>query len=158
MRTGTVKKRPATPDPVYQSVLLSQLINRVMRDGKKTLARRQVYQALDLVGKQSKENPLTVFEQAIENLQPNMEVRTRRIGGAAYQIPAPVRPERKTTLALSWLVSSARSLPNNQYHNFYQKLASEILAAQKKEGAAMKKKDDIHRQAEANKAFSHFRW
>lgn len=158
MRTGAIKKRTISPDPVYQSVLLSQLINRVMKSGKKTLAQRQVYRALDLVGKQSKQDPITVFEQAIENLRPNMEVRTRRIGGAAYQIPAPVRPERKITLALSWLISSARSLPNSQYHCFYEKLAVEILAAQKKEGTAYKKKEDVHRQAEANKAFSHFRW
>ncbi len=158
MRTGAVRKRTISPDPVYQSVLLSQLVNRVMRSGKKSVAQRQVYRALDIVGKKSKENPLHIFEQAIENLRPNMEVRTRRIGGAAYQIPAPVRQERKNSLALRWLIQSARNLPNSQYHNFYEKLASEILAAQKREGVAMKKKDDIHRQAEANKAFSHFRW
>ena len=158
MRTGTVKKRTISPDPVYQSVLLSQLINRVMKSGKKSVAQKQIYRALDIVGKKSQENPLHIFEQAIENLRPNMEVRTRRIGGAAYQIPAPVRPERKNSLALRWLIQSARNLPNSQYHNFYEKLASEILAAQKREGVAMKKKDDIHRQAEANKAFSHFRW
>jgi small subunit ribosomal protein S7 len=158
-----MRSKPSTPrihksDPVYNSVLITQLINKTMYSGKKTVAKNQVYDALKLIHEQTQKDPLTVFLSAIENLHPQMEVRSRRIGGAAYQVPTPVRPIRKDSLALRWLIAAARDRSNSQYHSFAEKLAAEILDAQNSAGAAFKKKTDTHRMAEANKAFAHFRW
>ena len=158
MRSKRAPKREIAVDPVYQSQLVSRLINRVMHQGKKQLAQRQVYKTLEIVKTKSKEDPLKIFEKGLENIKPSMEVRPRRVGGAAYQVPVPVRGIRRETLAIRWLIQAAQSRPNKDYHHFYDKLAAEILAAAKKEGTAFKKKEDVHRMAEANKAFAHFRW
>lgn len=157
-RTGKIRKRVVAPDPVYQSQLVASLINQMMRQGKKSVAQKQVYQAFDLIGKETKKEPLAVFNQALENIKPMMEVRSRRVGGAAYQVPVPVRGSRRQTLAIRWLIQTARLQPNKEYHFFFEKLAAEILAAFKNEGGAVKKKEDTHKMAEANKAFAHFRW
>lgn len=157
-RIGRVKKRILPPDPVYNSQLITRLINRVMRAGKKTVAQKHVYQAFELVKKKTKKEPLEIFTQALENIKPSMEVRPRRVGGAAYQVPIPVRGGRRETLAIRWLIQAAQARPNKEYHHFFQKLAAEILDAVKREGGAIKKKENIHRMAEANRAFSHFRW
>ena len=146
------------PDPIYQSRLVTHLINRVMRDGKKSAAQKQVYQAFDLIKEKTKKEPLEVFQEALENIKPVMEVRPRRVGGAAYQVPAPVRGERKEALAIRWLIQAARMRTNKEYHHFSEKLCAEVLDAQQKLGEAIKKRENVHRMAEANKAFAHFRW
>lgn len=158
MRKGAVKPRLVAKDPVYSHEMVTKLINRTMRDGKRSVARKQVYKAFEIVREQLGVEPLKIFLQAVENIKPNMEVRPRRIGGAAYQVPIPVRGSRKESLAIRWLVKAANSLPNAQYKTFADKLASEVINANKGEGASIAKKQDIERQAEANKAFSHFRW
>lgn len=158
MRSKKVKKRLPLPDEIYGNRLISHLINRVMKDGKKTIAQKQVYRAFDLIKDKVKEDPIEIFRQAVENIKPAMEVRSRRVGGAAYQVPAPVKGERRETLALRWLILAARNRPSTQYHTFAEKLAFEILDAQKGEGEALKKKETTHKMAEANKAFAHFRW
>lgn len=157
-RTGQVKKRKINPDPVYQSRLVARLINRVMRDGKKNVAQRQVYEAFNLIKAKTKKEPLEVFAEALENVKPAMEVRPRRVGGAAYQVPIPVRGDRREALGIRWLIKAAQVRPSADYHHFYEKLSDEILDAAKKEGGAIKKKEEINRMAEANKAFAHFRW
>jgi len=157
-RTGAVKKRVLKPDPLYQSLLVTRLINRVMRSGKKTVAQRQIYRALDLIKEKTKKNPLEILTQALDNIKPNMEVKPRRVGGASYQVPMPVRGDRKEALAIRWLIQIAKKRPNKEYHHFYEKLAAEVLAAAKKEGGAIQKKQEIERMADANRAFSHFRW
>ncbi|HUS60418.1 MAG TPA: 30S ribosomal protein S7 [Nevskiaceae bacterium] len=157
-RSEKVKKRILPPDPVYNSQLITRLINRVMRSGKKTVAQEHVYQAFELVKKKTKKEPLEIFTQALENIKPSMEVRPRRVGGAAYQVPIPVRGGRRETLAIRWLIQAAQARPNKEYHIFSQKLAAEILDAVEREGGAVKKKENIHRMAEANRAFAHFRW
>lgn len=158
MRGRQAPKRTWSPDPVYQSRLLTRFINRVMKGGKKSLAQKLVYQALEKIKKETDQDPLKVFQQAVENVKPGMEVRPRRVGGAAYQVPIPVRGDRKESLAIRWLILAARARPNRDDHTFDQKLAAELLEASKGEGGAVKKKVDIHRMAEANKAFAHFRW
>ena len=157
-RTGRVKKRITPLDPIYNSRLVTRLVNRVMRAGKKTIAQKHVYQAFDLIKKKTKKEPLEIFTLALENIKPSMEVRPRRVGGAAYQIPIPVRGDRRESLAIRWLIQAARARPNKEYHHFFQKLAAEILDAASREGGAVKKKENIHRMAEANRAFAHFRW
>jgi len=129
-----------------------------MMSGKKTVAQKHVYQALEEAGKKTKKEPLAALEEAIGNVKPQMEVRSRRIGGAAYQIPVPVSSRRQTSLAIRWLVDAARTRPNKEYHTFAEKLTAEIIDAVGNEGVAIKKREDTHRMAEANKAFSHFRW
>lgn len=157
MRSGNVTKRKLEPDPIYNSRLLTRFINRVMRDGKKTVAQRIVYNALDSIEKSGK-NPLQVFETAIANISPRMEVRPRRVGGASYQVPVEVRGDRREALAIRWLIGAAKSRPNKEFHTFSQKLAREFLDASESKGTAMKKKDDTQRMADANRAFAHFRW
>lgn len=157
-RTGPVKKRMISPEPLYQSQLLASLINRIMRSGKKTVAQTQVYQALKVVEEKTKKNPLEVFTQALENIKPTIEVRPRRVGGAAYQIPTPVLGSRRQSLAIRWLIQSARARPNKEFPHFYGKLAAEILDAANGLGGAVKKRQDIHKMADANRAFAHFRW
>lgn len=134
-----------------------RLINRVMRSGKKSVAEKQVYRALEIL-KEKSESPLSLLEQAIENIKPPMEVRPRRVGGAAYQVPMPVREGRRETLAIRWLIKAANARANKEYHTFAQKLAAEISDASQNAGGAIKKKLDIQRMAEANRAFAHFRW
>ena len=147
------KKRIIVPDPLYQSHLVTRLINRVMLSGKKTVAQKQVYKALETLT-----NPLEILSTALENLKPVMEVRPRRIGGAAYQVPTPVRADRREALAIRWLIQAAQKRPNKEYGEFWQKLAAEIQDAYNNTGAAIKKKQDVYKMAEANKAFAHFRW
>lgn len=158
MRGKRAPKRTWEPDPIYKSRLLTLFINRVMKDGKKSLAQRLVYRALERIQKETNQDPLPVFRSAIENVKPSMEVRPRRVGGAAYQIPMPVKGDRKESLAIRWLILAARARPNRESHTFDQKLATELLDASKGQGGAIKKKEDTRRMAEANKAFAHFRW
>jgi small subunit ribosomal protein S7 len=155
-RSGKVTKRPLEPDPIYNSRLLTRFINKVMVDGKKSVAQKLVYQALESIEKQSGKDPLTIFETAINNVMPKMEVKPRRIGGASYQIPVEVRGDRREALALRWIITAARSRSNKEYHTFDLKLAVELAEAAEGRGTAIKKKEDMQRAAEANKAFAHF--
>lgn len=156
-RKGQVKLREINPDPIYKNRLVTKLINRSMLDGKKSVAQKEVYRAMELIrGKVG--DPVKVFSQAMENIKPNMEVRPRRVGGAAYQIPIPVRGPRKESLAIRWLIFSARARANSEFHTFGEKLAAEIMDASNGEGGAAKKRADMEKMAEANRAFSHFRW
>ncbi len=154
-RRREVPKRERKPDPKYGSTLASRFINCLMKGGKRSVAERTFYTALDLVAQRSKEDPLSVFEKAVSNVKPMLEVKSRRVGGSTYQVPIEVRPERRTALAFRWLISFAGQ---RSEHTMAEKLAGELLAAYKKEGAAMKKRDDTHRMAEANKALAHYRW
>jgi small subunit ribosomal protein S7 len=146
------------PDPMFNNRLVAKLINRSMFDGKKMVAAKQVYQALNIMQEKTGKDSLEVFRDALENVKPQMEVRTRRIGGAAYQVPTPVKGDRKESLAIRWVVNAARGRSNSSFHSYGQKLAAELLDALNNEGGAIKKKMDTHRMAEANKAFSHFAW
>lgn len=157
MRSGKAPKRITKEDPIYNSKLVTKLVNRVMYDGKKTTAEKQVYAALADIEKGGKK-AIFVLETAIANISPKMEVRPRRVGGASYQVPMEVRGERRESLALRWLVTAARSKANKEFKTFGAKLAAEILEAAEQRGAAVKRREDIQKQAEANKAFSHFRW
>lgn len=149
-------KREITPDPVYNDVTVSKFINKVMLDGKKTVAQQSVYGALDqLRDKVPGEEPITVFKKALENCKPNLEVRSRRVGGATYQVPVDVRPSRRLTLAMRWMVGYARQRGEK---SFATRLAGELADAYNNRGNAIKKKEDVHRMAEANKAFSHYNW
>lgn len=137
---------------------MTKLINRSMKDGKKTVVRKEVYAAFEIIKTKSGEDPIKVFDQALENIRPNMEVRPRRVGGAAYQVPQQVRGPRRESLAIRWLVAAANSKSNKEFHTYAEKLASEIMDAAKGEGVSVKKRQEVERVAEANKAFSHFRW
>lgn len=158
MRAKSVGARTVNPDTRYHSLEVAKLINRAMIAGKKTVAEREVYAALDLIGKQTGAKPLDVLMTALNNIKPKTEVRSRRVGGAAYQVPMPVSPRRQFSLSIRWLVEYAGSRSNSEYHTFGEKLAAEIMDAYNNTGAAIKKRDDVHRMAEANKAFAHFRW
>ncbi|MDD3532356.1 MAG: 30S ribosomal protein S7 [Candidatus Shapirobacteria bacterium] len=158
MRGKKAKLRTIGADPKFDSLLVAKIINQVMISGKKTVAQKHVYQALEEAGKKTNKEPLAALEEAIGNIKPQMEVRPRRIGGAAYQIPVPVSSRRQTSLAIRWLVDAARTRPNKEYHTFAEKLTAEIVDAVANEGVAIKKREDTHKMAEANKAFSHFRW
>src|SRR3972149_5071339 len=151
-------KKVINPDPVYQNVLVEKIINRSMKDGKKSVTQKEVYKALEIVSQKTEEDGVRVLQQALDNIRPTMEVRPRRIGGAAYQVPMQVRGTRKESLAVRWLILSARTRPNSEYHTYAEKLATEIMDAAKGEGGAVKKKIDMERVAEANRAFAHFRW
>lgn len=157
-RKGPAKNKKTQPDPVYGNEMVTKLINRSMYDGKKSVAVKQVYLAFEIIKKQTGDDPSVVFDQALSNIRPTMEVRPRRIGGAAYQVPAPVRGPRRDSLAIRWLVAAARSKDNSTFHSYGEKLAAEILDASKMEGGAVKKRLEVERVAEANKAFAHFRW
>jgi small subunit ribosomal protein S7 len=159
MARGGLKSRISRSevDPIYKSLLLSKFINNVMMDGKKTVAQAQVYKALDILKEQGKDS-LATFEKAIENVGPKVEVKARRIGGAAYQVPTEVRGPRKVSLAIRWILESARKRSNAEFHSFAEKLAAELTAAANNEGDSIRKRDTAHKQAEANKAFGHFRW
>jgi len=158
MRKGSARPREITPDPVYHDVLVARLINRSMRAGKKSVVQKQIYQAFELIKKETKKEPLEVFHEALEAIRPNMEVRSRRVGGAAYQVPMPVRGSRRESLSLRWLIEAARARSNSEHKTFADKLAAEIMGAVKGEGGAVKKKQEMERLAESNRAFSHFRW
>ena len=157
-RNKRSKSRITETDPVYNSQQVAKLINRIMRDGKKTVACAQIYKAFDLIKAKLDRNPLDVFEQALKQITPQMEVRSRRVGGAAYQVPMPVRGVRGFSLAIRWLVTEARKRPSKEYRTYAEKLAQELMDASRGEGGAMQKKLTFHRMAEANKAFAHFRW
>jgi small subunit ribosomal protein S7 len=154
-RRGQVEKRVLPPDPKYGSRLVQRLINKVMRDGKKSVAERCVYGAFDLIERQTRRSALDLFEQAVRNATPVLEVKPRRVGGATYQVPVEIRGDRRISLALRWLIASARARSGK---SFAEKLAAELVDAAQGQGATIKKRDDTHRMAEANRAFSHYRW
>lgn len=145
------------PDPIYGSTLLSKFINNVMEDGKKTVAQKNVYNALDIL-KEKGMDPIQSFEKALDAIAPRQEVRAKRVGGAAYQVPMEVRGARKVSLSIRWLLDATRKKPNTDYKSFSEKLASEIIAALNNEGEAIRKRDSVHKMADANKAFAHFRF
>jgi small subunit ribosomal protein S7 len=151
------KKRVIKPDSIYKSKEVAKLINYVMRDGKKTVAEKLVYSALEMIKKQG-HNPLTILRQAIENVAPLQEVRPRRIGGASYLVPIETRSSRKLFLALNWIIEAAKSRSNKEFHRFDQKLYQELMAAASGQGGAVAKRQQVEKLAEANKAFAHFRW
>ena len=154
-RRGNVPKREILPDPVYNSVLVTKLINSIMLDGKKGVAQKVVYGAFDIIKEKTDKDPMEVYTQALENIMPSLEVKARRVGGATYQVPIEVRPERRQTLGLRWLTAYARSRGEK---TMKERLAGEIMDAANNTGSAVKKREDTHKMAEANKAFSHFRW
>jgi small subunit ribosomal protein S7 len=155
MRHKKTPKRVIPTDPKYDSVLVQRFINNVMKDGKKFIAQKLVYDSLDIIKKEAKEKPLSIFEKAIENASPLLEVKSRRVGGATYQVPREVKGDRRSTLAIRWILAAARSKKGKPMAN---KLAEELLAAYKNEGTAIKKKEDTRKMAEANRAFAHFAW
>ncbi|MBL4795244.1 MAG: 30S ribosomal protein S7 [Pseudomonadales bacterium] len=154
-RRRVVAKREVLPDPKYKSQILAKFMNHVMVDGKKSLAEHIVYGALDKVAERSGKDPMEIFEKAIEDLKPMVEVKSRRVGGATYQVPVEVRPNRRTALSMRWIVEAARKRGEKSMH---LRLAGEMLDAVEGKGSAMKKREDVHRMAEANKAFSHYRF
>ena len=154
-RKGNTPKRDVLPDPVYGSVVVAKLINSIMLDGKKGVAQNIVYSAFDNIKAATGEEPMEVFEKAMNNIMPVLEVKARRIGGANYQVPIEVRPERRQTLALRWLTAAERARGER---TMADRLAKELMDAANEQGAAVKKREDTHRMAEANKAFAHFRW
>lgn len=154
-RKGHVAKRDVLPDPIYNSKLVSRLINNIMQDGKKGTAQTILYNAFDIIAEKTGREPMEVFEEAIENIMPVLEVKARRIGGANYQVPVEVRPERRITLGLRWLVQYSRSRGEKTME---QRLANEIIDAANNTGASVKKREDTHKMAEANKAFAHYQW
>lgn len=154
-RRRGVPKRIIAPDPKYKNTLVSKFINGLMRKGKKSISRRIFYDAMEIVESRSKEEPVKVFEQAMENIKPVLEVRSRRVGGATYQVPVEVRTDRRQALAIRWLVGFSKKRGEK---SMAQRLAGELLDAYNRRGAAFKKKEDTHRMAEANKAFAHYRW
>ena len=154
-RRGNVPKREILPDPVYNSVLVTKLINGVMLDGKKGVAQKVVYDAFDIIKEKTGKEPLDAFTEAMNNIMPQLEVKARRIGGATYQVPQEVRPARRQTLALRWLVDYSRKRSEK---TMKERLAGEIMDACNNLGNAVKKREDMHKNAEANKAFAHFRW
>ena len=154
-RKGAVPRRPVTPDLMFGSATVSRLVNKVMTRGKKSTAERIVYQALDSIKDKSGKDPVKLLEQALHNIMPVLEVRPRRVGGATYQVPVEVRPERRTSLGMRWLVQYARQRSGRTMRD---KLAAEILDASNSAGAAVKRREDTHKMAEANKAFAHYRW
>lgn len=152
-----IKKRKIIPDPVYKNALVAKFINRVMRNGKKTTAQRVVYGAFEILRQQGHE-PLKIFEAAIDRVGPRQEVKARRIGGAAYQVPTDVRGERRMSLAVRWILEASAKRSSREFNTFSKKLATELLDASNNAGEAIRKRDISHRMAEANKAFAHFRW
>ena len=155
MRKKRAAKRSIASDPKFDNILAAKFINNLMRRGKKHLARRMFYRSLDVIGERTKQNPLDVFKKAIDNVRPVLEVRARRVGGATYQVPTEVRPDRSVSLAMRWLISYAQE---RKEKGMPLKLAAELMDAATNQGNAVKKKEDMHKMAEANKAFAHFRW
>ena len=154
-RRGNVPKREILPDPMYNSVLVTKLVNSIMLDGKKGVAQKVVYGAFDTIKEKTGNEPLDVFTQAMENIMPSLEVKARRVGGATYQVPMDVRPARRQTLGLRWLTAYARARGER---TMAERLAGEILDAANNTGSAVKKREDTHKMAESNKAFAHYRW
>lgn len=154
-RRSRAEKREKLPDPRFGSPLVTQFVNGIMRGGKKSVAERIFYDAIDSIEKKTNQTGVEVFQKALNNVKPMLEVRSRRVGGANYQVPVDVRPARRTALAIRWLIGFAKA---RSEYTMSEKLAGEFLAASRNEGASIKKKEDTHRMAEANKAFAHFRW
>ena len=154
-RRREVKKRETLPDPKYREVLVAKFINALMRQGEKNLAERIFYNSLEIVQGKTKDEPLKVFKQAMENVKPVLEVKSRRVGGATYQVPVEVRPNRRVSLAIRWIIQNAKERSEK---SMPEQLAAELLDAANNRGASIKKKEDTHRMAEANKAFAHYRW
>lgn len=157
-RSSSNHRRTVTPDSKYGSVKVAKLINRCMKDGRKTQATTQIYNAFTILETNLKRPAVEIFEDALRSVAPQMEVRSRRVGGAAYQVPMPVRGPRAFSLAVRWLIEEARKRSSSTYHSFGEKLAAEMMDALKGEGGAMAKRTSVHRMADANKAFAHFRW
>jgi small subunit ribosomal protein S7 len=155
MRRAPAQKRKIEPDPVFRSLLVSQVINKVLLKGKKDLARSIVYDALETIEQRTSQDPTVVLKRAVDNIRPQVEVRSRRVGGSSYQVPVEVPPRRQTSLAIRWLVSFARK---RRETTMSLRLANEILDASNYTGAAIKRKEDVHKMAESNKAFAHYRW
>jgi len=154
-RRGNVPKREVLPDPLYQSVLVTKLTNSIMLDGKKGVAQKVVYGAFDIIKEKTDKEPLEVFTAALENIMPSLETKSRRVGGSTYQVPMEVRPERRQTLGLRWLTTYSRARGEK---TMKERLAAEIMDAANNTGAAVKKREDTHKMAEANQAFAHYRW
>jgi small subunit ribosomal protein S7 len=154
-RRRVVAKREVLPDPLFNSQLVTKFVNVVMRDGKKTVAEKILYQALDTIHQRTQDDPMKVFKKAVENVKPSVEVKSRRVGGSNYQVPVEVRPARRLALSMRWIIQSAEKRGEKTMR---LKLAGELLDAAENKGGAMKKKEDTHRMAEANKAFAHYRW
>ena len=154
-RKGPVRKRPLVNDPVYGSPMVTQLVNRILLDGKKSVAERIVYGALEGIAEKSGQDALTVLKRAMDNIRPSLEVRSRRVGGATYQVPVEVRPTRREALAIRWLITAAK---NRNENTMEERLAGELADAVNGRGTAVKKREDTHKMADANKAFSHYRW
>jgi len=154
-RRGYIAKRDVLPDPIYNSKVVTKLVNNIMLDGKKAVAQKIVYEAFDIVKGKENKDPLEVFETALDNVMPVLEVKARRVGGATYQVPIEIRPERRQTLGLRWIVNYSR---NRNEKTMAERLAAEIIDAINNTGGAYKKKEDMHKMAEANKAFAHYKW
>ena len=154
-RRGNVPKREILPDPMYNSVLVTKLVNSIMLDGKKGVAQKVVYGAFDIIKAKTENEPLEVFAQAMENIMPSLEVKARRVGGATYQVPMEVRPARRQTLGLRWLTNYSRA---RSERTMAERLAAEIMDAANNTGSSVKKREDVHKMTESNKAFAHFRW
>ncbi len=154
-RKGPPPRRDRVPDPVYHSVLVTQVVNKILQRGKRALAERTVYRALDIVHDKTGQEPLAALKRAVENVKPQLEVKSRRVGGATYQVPVEVRPRRATTLAIRWLVGYSRQ---RREHSMAERLAGELMDAMNGTGSTVKRRDDMHKMAESNKAFAHYRW
>jgi len=155
MRRAPADIRKIDPDPVFRSVLVSQVVNKVLWKGKKESSRKIVYGALEVVERRAGQDPIVILKRALDNIRPSLEVRSRRVGGSSYQVPVEVRPRRAQTLAVRWLVDFARK---RREHTMAERLANEILDASNRTGAAVKRREDVHKMAESNKAFAHYRW
>ncbi len=154
-RRREVVKRETFPDPKYKNILVAKFVNKIMQRGKKSVAERIFYHALEIIQERTKEDPLKVFEKSVNNVKPVIEVKSRRVGGATYQVPTEVRPERRTALAIRWLISYAQERTEKSME---EKLAAELIDAANNRGGTIKKREDVHKMAEANKAFAHYRW
>lgn len=158
MRAKAANIKRVEGDVRYNSLEVAKLINRAMNDGKKEVSQKQVYKAMDIIAQKTGAKALDVLMTALNNIKPKTEVRSRRIGGAAYQVPMPVSPRRQFSISIRWLIEFSNKRSNSEYHTYGEKLAAEIMDAYNGQGATIKKRDDVHRQADANKAFAHFRW
>jgi len=154
-RRREVSRREILPDPKYKNTLVAKFINKIMERGKKSVAERILYRAMEIIQERTKEDPLKVFEKSVNNVKPVIEVKSRRVGGATYQVPTEIRPERRTALAIRWLLSYAQERSEKSME---EKLAAELMDAANNRGGAIKKREDVHKMAEANKAFAHYRW
>ncbi|MCA1690733.1 MAG: 30S ribosomal protein S7 [Actinobacteria bacterium] len=154
-RKGPPPRRELMPDPIYRSVLVTQVVNKILQRGKRSVAERTVYKALEIVQERTGQEPLASLKRAVENVKPQLEVKSRRVGGATYQVPVEVRPRRATTLAIRWLVGYSRQ---RRERSMAERLAGELMDAMNATGSTVKRRDDVHKMAESNKAFAHYRW